>query len=82
MTNPEDQIHVPLHAVSQSTNPHRLEMDIARDLRRACAEMLLAGSLLLSDVQRESAGWNSSSQAKQSEERFRKALETGREALS
>lgn len=52
------------------------------ELRRACAEMLLAGSMLLSDVSREAGGWNSSSQAKQSEERFRKALECGREALS
>lgn len=51
-------------------------------LRSAAAEVLLSGSLLLSDVQRESSGWNAASQAKASEERFRKALEKVREALS
>lgn len=52
------------------------------ELRRACAEMLLAGSLLLSDVTRSLSQWAENTQAKQSEERFRKALEVGREALS
>ena len=51
-------------------------------LRKAAAEALLAGALLLSDVQRENSGWNAASQAKQSEERFRKALEAVREALA
>ena len=66
----------PIHA------PVSFVRDPEADLRRACAELLLAGSLLLSDVQRESSSWNSSSQAKASEDRFRKALEVGREALS
>lgn len=51
-------------------------------LRAACAELTLAGALLLSDVSRQAAGWNEASQAKASEERMRKALEIGREALS
>lgn len=56
--------------------------DVASELRRACAEMLLAGSLLLADVQRALGQWDTSHAAKQTEERFRKALEAGREALS
>lgn len=51
------------------------------ELRRACAEMLLAGSLLLADVSRAMDNkW--ADQVKATEERFRKALECGREALS
>lgn len=49
-------------------------------LRSAAAEALLAGSLLLSDVQREPA-WNEKV-TKDSEERFRKALEQLAGALS
>lgn len=51
-------------------------------LKPAAAEILLAGALLLSDVQRENSGWNSASQAKASETRFRAALEQLREAMS
>lgn len=58
------------------------DLEVNGKLRAAGAEALLAGALLLSDVQRESSGWNSSSQAKKSEERFRSALEVLREALS
>jgi hypothetical protein len=56
--------------------------DAAPTLRSACSEAMLAGALLLSDVSRQSAAWNEAPQAKQSEERFRKALEAMREALA
>lgn len=52
------------------------------ELRRACAEMLLAGSLLLADVSRAMGSYAWSEAMKATEERFRKALECGREALS
>ena len=52
-------------------------------LRAAAAEALLSGSLLLADVARQVQNYDpSTSQAKQSEERFRKALEALRESLS
>jgi hypothetical protein len=49
-------------------------------LRSAAAEALLAGALVLSDVQREKS-WNQDI-TKASEERFRKSLDLLREALS
>ena len=51
-------------------------------LRKAAAEALLAGGLLLSDAQRDSSNWQASAMAKNSEERFRKALEQLAEALA
>lgn len=53
-----------------------------RDLRRAAAEALLSGGLLLADVSRTMSTWNAEAAAKVSEERFRKAMEMLREALS
>lgn len=52
------------------------------DLRAACAELMLAGSLALADIARANPSWNSEGAARQSEERLRKALESAREALS
>lgn len=51
-------------------------------LRKAACEALLAGGLLLSDVQRDSANWQQTCMARTSEERFRKALENLAEALA
>ncbi len=51
-------------------------------LRKAAAEALLAGGLLLSDAQRDSANWQQTCMARTSEERFRKALEQLAEALA
>lgn len=73
----------PTTAPPPATEPFMVPArDVNAELRRACAEMLLAGSLLLSDVQRSLQQWSENTQARQSEERFRKALEAGREALS
>lgn len=66
-----------VHVIS-TLHPRNVESE----LRRACAEMLLAGSLMLADVQRALGQWDAAHPVKQSEERFRKALEAGREALS
>lgn len=54
----------------------------APTLRSACAEAMLSGALLLSDVSRDSESWRSAPQLRQTEERFRKALEAMREALA
>ena len=51
-------------------------------LRKAAAEALLAGALLLSDAQRDSVNWQQTCMARTSEERFRKALEQLAEALA
>lgn len=51
-------------------------------IRAAAAEALLAGGLLLADVSRTMATWSADAPAKASEERFRKAMEMLREALS
>lgn len=51
-------------------------------LRKAACEALLAGGLLLSDAQRDSANWQQTCMARTSEERFRKALEQLAEALA
>lgn len=51
-------------------------------LRKAAAEALLAGGLLLSDAQRDSVNWQQTCMARSSEERFRKALEQLAEALA
>jgi hypothetical protein len=51
-------------------------------LRAATAEALLAGGLLLADVSRTMTTWSADAPAKASEERFRKAMEMLREALS
>lgn len=56
--------------------------DTEAELRRACAELLLAGSLLLSDVSRAMGSYDWKNAVAGTEERFRKALEGGREALS
>lgn len=50
-------------------------------LRKAAAEAMLAGALLLSDAQRDSANWQQTCMARASEERFRKALEQLAEEL-
>lgn len=50
-------------------------------LRKAAAEAVLAGALLLSDAQRDSSNWQASAMAKSSEERFRKALDQLAEEL-
>lgn len=51
-------------------------------LRAAAAEALLSGGLLLADVSRTMTTWSADAPAKASEERFRKAMEMLREALS
>lgn len=51
-------------------------------LRAASAEALLSGGLLLADVSRTMATWSADAPAKASEDRFRKAMEMLREALS
>ena len=74
---------VPLPAeLCAEIKQHCYPRDPEAELRRACAEGLLAGSLLLADVSRALGQWDAAHPAKQSEERLRKALETMREALS
>lgn len=89
MTNNDSTIPDPIYVpVGTSVTPiSSVPLPIpARDpeaeLRRACAEGLLAGSLLLADVSRALGQWDAAHPAKKSEERLRKALETMREALS
>lgn len=52
------------------------------ELRAALSELMLASALALADIARANPTWNAEGTAKQSEERLRKALELGREALS
>ena len=70
----DPQATIPVHATYIPTPPD--------PLRKAAAETLLAGALLLSDAQRDSPNWQQTCMARGSEERFRKALEQLREALS
>jgi hypothetical protein len=70
-----------MNEAQQETCPHTATA-AAPTLRSACAEAMLAGALLLSDVSRDSESWRSAPQVRQTEERFRKALEAMREALA
>ena len=77
---PQTSVFPPPAELRAAIKQHCYPRDPEAELRRACAEGLLAFSLLLSDVQRE-PNWKEKV-TKDSEERARKALETMREALS
>ena len=63
-------------------DPIPTNRDVHGELRRACAEGLLAGALLISDVSRAMGSYDWQKAVAGTEERFRKAMEAMREALS